>query len=641
LQADQGSVLIMDTNLAGDDTIIDCPQCGIKNPIESDICYSCGAPLHEAPAAKVSRTWIPIVVFILFIVGVLFFYYRLNDTGPSPSKAKTLPVGQPASIPLETDLPVEDLFPEQPAEIQPDVEPLILPVGRVQIKDIAGKLISEIAVPLVGGGWVALPTRAVLGGYQWMLQVGSASPLEIQGGIIGDQDKVGLWRIPEDQILESPDLYPWSPGKPLAWLALGSQDPPEPIEIEVVSRQGNFITVSIPGGAIEPGAFIQDDRVVGWTFGDPIGAAFLWTGDEGRSLKVEIRVDDYYRLTFGNSREEEFVLALALGDDYTTLDRLEAFARAFRFDTRLTADQTPDYLKPEAVISQVRLLLARAVQEGFAVQAAGLFDAEVLARADDVPLLSDVVNLTAQSYGFEEAVNLTENVIESGQPKNDAEKSRLAELHSGLYKNWLNALLEGDNFQKAWQVYERGALQLPDDLNIYLFGVKLALAENDWARAEELLAAKDYPAALRDQVSALQKQIAELKGQQGKIAIRFEPGSRQIPVSASLNQGTPQDFIVDTGASMVTIPYSTAAELGIIITVRNPRRQVFTAGGTLYAPEVVLDSITLEGFETRNVKALVIDLPEHPDLGLLGLNYLSRFRMDLNANEGVLSLTPK
>jgi predicted aspartyl protease len=56
---------------------------------------------------------------------------------------------------------------------------------------------------------------------------------------------------------------------------------------------------------------------------------------------------------------------------------------------------------------------------------------------------------------------------------------------------------------------------------------------------------------------------------------------------------------------------------------------------------VVLASITIEGFETKNVKALVMDLPDRPDLGLLGLNYLSRFRMDLNTDEGILLLTPR
>ena len=631
----------MDTNLAGDDKIIDCPQCGIKNPVESDICYSCGTSLHEVHSTKVSWLWLPVVVCMLFIIGMLFFYYPSSTTSPPPPKAKTAAADQAAAIPEEAQLPQKDLFDEEPAENEGDVEQINLPIGLVLIRDINGNLISEIAVPLLGGGWVALPTRLVLGGYQWMLQVSSGNLFEIQGGIIGDQDKMGLWRIPEDQSLESAELYPWSPGRSLTWMALRSQDPPEPIEIEVVSRQEHYITASIAGGPIESGAFIQDDRVVGWTFGDPIDAAFLWTGNEGRSLKAEIRVDDYYRLTFGNSREEELLLALGLDDSYSTPDRLEAFARAFRFDPKLSADQTPDHLKPEAVISQLRLLLARAVQEGFAVRAVSFFDAEVLARVGDVSLLSDLVILTAESYGFEEAVNLTENVIESGQLQKDRERTQLTELHAGLYQNWLNALLEGGYIQKAWQVYERGGQQLPDDLNIYLFGVKLALAENDWMTAEALLTAKDYPAALRDQVSILQMQISELKDQQGKIAIRFVPGSRLIPVTASLNEGTPQDFIVDTGASMVTIPYSTAADLGIIITVRNPRRKVFTAGGVVYAPEVVLASITLEGFETNNVKALVMDLPDRPELGLLGLNYLSRFRMDLNTDEGVLWLTPK
>ena len=152
--------------------------------------------------------------------------------------------------------------------------------------------------------------------------------------------------------------------------------------------------------------------------------------------------------------------------------------------------------------------------------------------------MSDVVILTAKTYGFEEAVNLTENVTANWQPKNDSDKAELTKLHSDLYQNWLNALFEGGNIQEAWQVSERGGEQLPDDLNIYLFGVKLALAENDWATAEGLLSAKNYPPALREQVRSLQSQISELKGLEGKILIRFVPGARQIPVSASLNQGT-------------------------------------------------------------------------------------------------------
>ncbi len=631
----------MDTDTADKDKIIDCPQCRIKNPIESDICYNCGASLHEIPSKKASRLWLKVTVFILFVFSALYFYYRSNPTIPPPVKSKAASTDKPASTRRQAKLPEKASFIEPVTDSESDAEQINIPVGVLRIKDITGNLILEITVPVVGGGWVALPTRRSLGGSNWVLQMSSGNQLEMEGGIINDLDQISLWRIREDLTIDSPDLYPWSADKPLTWLALRSQDPPEPIEIGSIGRQGNFYKGSIPDGPNDSGVFIQADRVVGWTFGDFIEDAFLWTGDEGSNLRTEIRVDDYYRLTFANSREEEFVLALNLGDDYSNLDRLEAFTQAFRFNPKLSVKEMPAYLQPDAIIGPLRSLIAQTVQDGFGVQAANYFDAEVLVQANDISLMSDVFILTAENYGFEEALNLTESVIEVWQPKNSPDKDQLTKLHSDLYQNWLNALLGGGDIQGAWQVYERGSRQLPDDLNIHLFGVKLALTEDDWATAEGLLAAKDYPPALRDQVRSLQSQISELKGQEGKILIRFVPGSRQIPVTAALNQGTSQDFIVDTGASLVTIPYSTAADLGISITVRNPRRTVYTAGGVTYAPEVVLDSITLEGFETYNVRALVMDLPNQPDMGLLGLNYLRQFRMDLNTDEGRLLLTPQ
>jgi len=631
----------MDTDTAENDKIIDCPQCRIKNPIESDICYSCGASLHEIPAKKASRLWLPVAVLILCAISVLYYYYRSNPTAPPPAKSKVSSTEKSTSTRPQARLP-EKVSPVKPVtDSESDAEQLNIPIGVLRIKDVTGKLISEITVPVVGGGWIAVPTRSSLGGSNWVLQMSSGNQLEIEGGITNDLDQISLWRIREDLSIESPDLYPWSADKPLTWRALRSQDPPEPIEIRGIGRQGNFYKGSIPDSINDSGVFMQADRVVGWTFGDFIEGAFLWAGDAGSNLRAEIRVDDYYRLTFANSREEEFALALTLADDYSDLDRLEAFTQAFRFNPKLSVNETPAHLQPDAIISQLRSLIARAVQDGFAVQVANYFDGEVLVQTDDIALMSDVVILTAKTYGFEEAVNLTESVTANWQPKKDPDKAQLTKLHSDLYQNWLNSLFEGGDIQDAWQVYERGGQQLPDDLNIHLFGVKLALAENDWATAEGLLSAKNYPSALREQVRGLQSQISELKGQEGKILIRFVPGARQIPVSASLNQGTPQDFIVDTGASMVTIPYSTAADLGIIITVRNPRRTVYTASGVIHAPEVVLDAITLEGFETHNVKALVLDLPNQPEVGLLGLNYLRRFKMDLSTDEGLLALTPK
>jgi clan AA aspartic protease (TIGR02281 family) len=139
----------------------------------------------------------------------------------------------------------------------------------------------------------------------------------------------------------------------------------------------------------------------------------------------------------------------------------------------------------------------------------------------------------------------------------------------------------------------------------------------------------------------LRSQIAALKGEEGKIVIRFAPGSEQIPVTAVLSSDVHQSFVVDTGASMVTIPRSTAQKLGLTINPGAARRRVHTAGGTIEAEAVVLPSIELGGWQLDNVEALVLDLPNQPDMGLLGLNYLRRFHMDLNSERGVLTLAPR
>jgi clan AA aspartic protease (TIGR02281 family) len=284
-------------------------------------------------------------------------------------------------------------------------------------------------------------------------------------------------------------------------------------------------------------------------------------------------------------------------------------------------------------------LVVAASKAGFNREVANIFESQILVEAADVDLLLNVTRATAQGYGFEEAIELVENVADGLPIISEPDSIQLTKFFSELYQNWITVLINQGNLQAAWSAYRLGGRRLPDDVNIHLMGVQLALAENNWAEAEELLAMKEYPASLNDKIKNLQNQISVLKGQEGKIVINFSPGSRQISLTAILNRSSYQKFIVDTGASMVTIPRATAQELGLAIP--NPKRKVFTAGGVQYAPEVNISSITIDGWEVKNVKALVLDIPNQPDWGLLGLNYLQQFRMDMNTEEGVLSLEPR
>jgi len=134
-----------------------------------------------------------------------------------------------------------------------------------------------------------------------------------------------------------------------------------------------------------------------------------------------------------------------------------------------------------------------------------------------------------------------------------------------------------------------------------------------------------------------------MKGDEGTIVIRFQPGGSRIPLAAGLNQALRQEFIVDTGASMMTIPSSVAEYLALQMVQghHGGRRTVSTAGGMVDAYEVLIESVEVNGWVEHNVGALVMDIPGQPGVGLLGLNYLDRFKMSLNTTEGKLTLRPK
>ena len=629
--------------LPDDETILVCPKCYTNNPEGSNFCLNCGFSLRKPSADRKKWMWL-LVSVLLFIAAMFYFHLRLSNL--RPPKAARQPVPSVAQAPpkevMKTEIPPrEPPSPTKNEEVSPVISPKKIPVGLVVIKDITGKVINEVPVAVVGGGWVALPKQVCLGGAEWVLKMEPDTEMSIVGGIYSDNDSIGLWRILEDLTIDGPELYPWSATEQLAWLSITTDNSPEPVDLENVREQGYFIEGFLPGDFAETGILVQQDRAVGWTFGDLVTGAFVWSGDEGKYLRPQIRVDDFYRITFANSREEEFTRALGMGTDYSSIERLEVFANGFKFEPKLSAKETPAHLQKAAVIENMRALIGDALKTGAARAIADIFDVQMLVEAADIGLLMDIGQATTQGYGFEEAINLTENVIAGLPSALEPDRVTLGKFFSGLYQNWITSLYKNGNLRGAWQAYRLGSQELPDDADIHLMGVQLALAENDWAGAEELLVMREYPSSLNDKVRNLQTQISELKAQEGKIIINFTPGTRQIPLTAVLNGRANQNFIVDTGASLLTIPRSAAEELGLEVDASSPMRKVYTAGGVKYAPEVTLFSITVEGWEETDLKALVLDLPNQSEWGLLGMNYLRRFRMDINTENGVLLLEPR
>ena len=127
-----------------------------------------------------------------------------------------------------------------------------------------------------------------------------------------------------------------------------------------------------------------------------------------------------------------------------------------------------------------------------------------------------------------------------------------------------------------------------------------------------------------------------------KASVPFERQGQVVIVEATLNKKTAAKFVVDTGASYTMISSAIAKELDID-TEQNRRTAPFqTANGVIQAPLVSLESINVGGMEIRNLTAAVHDvLADSKVAGLLGLNFLSNFRMDIDTQKGVLHLEKK
>ena len=127
-----------------------------------------------------------------------------------------------------------------------------------------------------------------------------------------------------------------------------------------------------------------------------------------------------------------------------------------------------------------------------------------------------------------------------------------------------------------------------------------------------------------------------------KASVPFEKQGQVVIVEAMLNKKTAAKFIVDTGASYTMISSATAKELAIE-TGQNGRTVPFqTANGLIQAPLISLESITVGGMEVNNLTAAIHDiLPDSKIAGLLGLNFLSNFRMDIDTQKGLLNLEKK
>ncbi|MBI4523929.1 MAG: TIGR02281 family clan AA aspartic protease [Deltaproteobacteria bacterium] len=127
-----------------------------------------------------------------------------------------------------------------------------------------------------------------------------------------------------------------------------------------------------------------------------------------------------------------------------------------------------------------------------------------------------------------------------------------------------------------------------------------------------------------------------------KATVPLQKRGAVMVVQAVVNDKAAAKFIIDTGASYTMISRATAKELQIDLHERLPALPFQTANGVITAPLVSLESINVGGMQVNNLTAAVHDVFTQPEIsGLLGLNFLTHFRLDIDTQNGVLHLEKK
>ena len=138
----------------------------------------------------------------------------------------------------------------------------------------------------------------------------------------------------------------------------------------------------------------------------------------------------------------------------------------------------------------------------------------------------------------------------------------------------------------------------------------------------------------------VQKELETLESQvlSDTVVARVQSGNLFVPTQ--INGEHTIEMIVDSGASVVTIPYNMAVEAGLKPKDTDPVATFKIANGALIKGQMItIPSLRVGKFTVENVEAAVLG-PEATDAEpLLGMSFLSKFEMKIDSQRGQLILS--
>ncbi len=605
---------------------MNCRRCGAENLETSRYCSACGALLTKS-LAKPRRTvpWFVIAGagILVALTAAYFLVPGLRHLARRAASGSTGAVEPAAAGPQASG--VEALT--APSDFS-------LAAGRFALEG------STIESAFFDGAWTALPLWAFMGPAAPRLE--SPGPPGILPAWVdwNAADPIVLCRFELADSLKAPELAPYDGSAVLEWRPLSGGRTSFAIETGPLRSAGSFKTFDLFTQIEAPGVLVQEGRLVGWTFGQGMARGYLWAPPDGVGPTPVLSAADLSIALRTGSREAAFAQALSMTEGISDERKLAALAAGFRSRALLSPDDLPLDLKPAAVAARMASIITTMVRQGQADEVARAIDPDVLSAAADIPLIKAAAGATNDARGFDAAHRLLADLRRDPVIQIAPAFRELDAVEVELAKASLHKVLNERGFG-GLDIFDEASGLAPDDIELHLLGVEVAVLEKKWVRAEQLLNDKPYPTAFSDKARTLERLIEEGRRDEDSVTIRFNPGDKLIPVYAYLNKKLRQKFFIDTGATTTIIPASAAAALEIRIDNATPVVGFQGVAGGDLAYQVPVESIEIEGLEVFDIRAIVYDLGDAENAGLLGNDFLQHFQVDLDSIKGVLKLRKK
>lgn len=631
-----------------------CPSCDSFNEPEALHCNQCGLPMAatgwSSKRPSVGWNWLPWTV-PLGVAAWLWLPALIEEEPESD------PIPRP-SVPKRQQAPAAERFRSPDS----DPDPALLDFeeardalgvksgiharwGWLQLEDPAGLSLGVIAGAISSEGWVALPRTALLGAGKISFRKGRSGSGKIDSGIYRIGDPVGLWRVEPADSAASLPLVAYDPqlqtmgiqpdGTSREWLPLSG-----------LSVMGSFLHV--PQSVSTPEVLIQEGAVVGWLLpesesvssrsGSVSAGAWLWNGPPGEDLSQVATLADFQQSEFVGGVVETY--RPIFDPDVEDLPAMALLDNARIRPLLLTQMEVPLLYDRESLLTDVRNRLANGLGKDPLSYFWGISTDSIRWLQD--PLVTRIwLALALESRDSECLRAAIDSTSDLSFP--DAPPQALKDLDDLLAQLWIAGIEEYRKMGEtglAGQWIEQGRIRYPEDDMLRLLDGERFLDAGDLGAAETALQQPVLSADLIPFRESLLKRLSAERSIEGRILVRFTPGSPVIEATARVGN-LPVQFLVDTGATSTTITHSVIQQLGITLDGRTQQRRIRTASDEFMAPVVELPAINLNGAVVSGIQATVLDLPGQPGVGLLGLDFLSNFRLDIDIERGWLLLEPR